>query len=388
MLLTGAAVVLGATPTHAQTFPINKLDLWDNSTGPHLRGAVIAQRRVYADIDGPEFLGSGAVGTPVSDAALQALSQSGANLVVLSHPGTFTEQAPHNPDPEIEAHLDNMIDRCAQAGLFVVIGLRTGPGRSEFTFHKDAAGSWFDEAMIDDSVWSSRSAQAGWVQMWESLAERYRDRANIAGYLLMVEPNANQSAPDGQGGILDEWDPEQLARFTDGRLSDWPSLSRRLARAIRSVDLKTPILVSPDGYAHRRFANLLDLNEVPGMVLAVHNYAPRSYTHQARGADIDFIDQDAEFEPMNATRWMVGEFGSARWAPRASEYLRQQVSSFEMSGAGWAIFRWDSGWRVYENQENMFNPLYGPRPDEARLPQSAPMLDTLQNLWATNRIRT
>ena len=387
VLLAGAASVFGGSVSTAKILPSSKLDLWNNATGPHLRGAVLAQRRVYTSLDGSVFLGDGAVGTPVTDAALQALVQSGANLVILSHPGTYTEQAPHIPDPAIEAHLDDMIDRCEQVGLFAVIGLRTGPGRSEFTFHKADAGSWFDEAMIDDSVWTSQAAQDGWARMWESLATRYRHRPNVAGYLMMVEPNANQSAPDGQGGILDEWDPVRLARFTDGRLSDWPSLSRRLARRIRSVDPETPILVSPAGFAHRRFASLLDLNDTSGMVLAVHNYAPRRYTHQAREDDLDFAPHEADFAPMNATHWMVGEFGTARWAPRASEYLRQQVSAFEQAGAGWAVFRWDSGWRVYERQENMFNPLYGAQPDNTDLPQTAPMLEMLSTLWGSNTRR-
>ena len=386
-MLAGAAVILGANTAFAHTAPANKLALWNNSTGPHLRGAVLSQRRVYAHIDGPEFLGHGSVGTPVSDAALQALARSGANLVILSHPGTFTEQAPHRADPAIEAHLDDMIERCERAGLFVVIGLRTGPGRSEFTFHKEDAGSWFDVSMIDDTVWSSQTAQDGWVQMWQSLAQRYRGRASIAGYLMMVEPNANQAAPDGEGGVLDEWNPSRLARFVDGRLSDWPSLSRRLARSIRSVDHDTPILVSPDGYAHRHFAHLLDLDEVPGMVLAVHNYSPRNYTHQARGAEIDFIDAEANFPAMNVSRWMIGEFGTARWARRAPEYIRRQVMSFEAAGAGWAIFRWDSGWRIYENQENTFNSLYGAQPDAAVPADRTPMLDALQSLWNSNTLR-
>ena len=83
---------------------------------------------------------------------------------------------------------------------------------------------------------------------------------------------------------------------------------------------------------------------------------------------------------------MMGEFGVARWAPQAARYLRRRVNSLERAGAGWAIFRWDSGWRVYEDRENMFNPVYGADPDAVTPPGDAPMLTALQDLWRRNRM--
>ena len=365
----------------------SRLDLWNNATGPHLRGAVLAQRRVFPELDGTEFLGNGAVGVPVTDAALQALSASGANLVILSHPGTVAEWAPYLPDLAVEDHLNDLVRRCELAGLYVVIGFRTGPGRSEFTFHRESADTWFPASMINDDVWTSTEAQDGWDMMWRRTAERFRARANVAGYLLMVEPNANQAAPGPDGGDLDQWDPALLAEHVAGTPADWPALARRLAAVVREHDTETPILINPDGFGHSRFAGLLDLNSAPGLVLAVHDYSPRAYTHQARGAGIEFAPGEAEFMPPDAARWMMGEFGAARWAPQAAHYLRRRIASLERAGAGWAVFRWNSGWRVYEDRENMFNPVYGGDPDAVTPAPDAPMVMALQDSWHRNRIR-
>ena len=323
----------------------NRLELWNNHTGPHLRGAVLAQRRVFPELDGPEFLGSGAVGVPVTDASLRELAASGANLVVLSHPGTVAEWAPYVPDLAVEDHLNDMVRRCELAGLYVVIGFRTGPGRSEFTFHRGGADGWFPASMINDDVWVSTEAQDGWDMMWRRTASRFSDRANVAGYL------------------------------------------RRLAAVIREHDTDTPILINPDGYGHSSFAGLLDLNSAPGLVLALHDYSPRAYTHQGRGANLGFDRGEAEFMPPDAARWMMGEFGVARWAPDAPRYLRRRAASLERAGAGWAMFRWDSGWRLYEDRENMFNPVYGADPDAVSPAADAPMLTALQDLWRRNRMR-
>jgi hypothetical protein len=384
-LLAIAASAL-ATPAGWARSGLAKIDLWDNARGPFLRGATFAQRPVYPEIDGPEFLGPGPVGAPVTDAALAGLAAQGANLAILSVPGTFAERPPYALDPAIEAHLDDLVTRCERAGLFVVIGFRTGPGRSAFTFHRDDAGSWFPASMVDEHLWRSEDSGRAWEAMWRHTAAKYRGRSHVAGYLLMVEPNANQAAPGPSGGDLDEWDPQRLTMRVAGTPADWPRLARRLASAVRSVDYDTPILVSPDGYAHRSFEHLLDMDASPGQVLALHEYAPRGYTHQARGARLAFAPLEP-FQPPAANRWMMGEFGVHRWAPDAAKFLAERIDQFEALGAAWALFRWDSGWRVYEDQENGFNPLYGADPQNAQFSETSPILQELRRAWARNTRR-
>jgi hypothetical protein len=383
-LTVAAAALVWPSGSHADTL---RQDLWDNSAGTRLRGMVVAQRRVYATIDGPEFLGPGPVGAPVSEASLQRLSTLGANLVVLSLPAPASESPPYALDRAIEQHLHRLVRRCARQGLFVVIGFRSGPGRSEFTFHRDQAGSWFPASAIDESVWQSREAQDGWVAMWQRTARQFRIYPNLAGYLLMVEPNANLAAPGADGGDLDIWEADRLAELVAGTPADWPALAARLARAVRLEDTVTPILVSPDGYASLAFAGLVDLEAVPGQVLAIHDYAPRAYTHQPAGAGIGFNPDRADFAQATRGPWMLGEFGVSRWAPGADRYLTSRIAAAEAAGAGWSAFRWDSGWRVYEDAENRFNPLYGADPEASSPDPASSLIAPLSRAWSANRLR-
>ena len=90
-LLAGGGAAFGAAfaPPELRLASYNtsrpaRMALWDNARGPHLRGAVFAQRRVYRELDGNTFLGPGPLGAPVSQAALDSLAEAGANLAVWS----------------------------------------------------------------------------------------------------------------------------------------------------------------------------------------------------------------------------------------------------------------------------------------------------------------
>lgn len=377
--LLAASMLPLLRPGAADARQFAKRELWNNATGPHLRGAVLTQRRVYPEIDGPEFLGPGPIGAPITDEALAALAAAGANLLILSHPGIFTETPPFRLAEDSLANLDDLVQRAARWGLYVVIGYRSGPGRSAFTFHRDDAGSWFPAHMIDDRVWTDFSYHQAWEDMWRTTARQFRARANVAGYLLMVEPNANQVGVDAVGRPLEIWQADRLAEAVENTPADWAMLARRLSAAVRSVDPETPLLVSPDGYASPVFERNLGLAPDAHEVLCVHDYAPRDYTHQAADAGRTYAPGEARFQPPEHRRWMMGEFGLHRWAPAAPDYLDDRISDLERAGAGWAVFRWDSGWAVYERQENRFNVRAGG--------PNSQILRVLRRHWRSNQLR-
>ncbi|WP_421786393.1 glycoside hydrolase family 5 protein [Hyphobacterium sp.] len=362
-VLAGAAsAFLLGSQSAALRHPI---DLWDNATGPHLRGAVIPQRRVYPDIDGESFLGPGPVGAPISDTSLRNLAAAGANLVVLSCPGLFRESAPFRSDPEIVDWLVRLVDRCTAHGLYTVIGFRTGPGRSEFTFHRDNPGEWFPARMIDERVWTSTEMQTAWAEMWRYTARLFARHRGVVGYVPMVEPNVSHIVPE----------------------FDWPRLALQLAQAIRDVDATTPILISPNGYANRSNAGELDMMSVSNAVLFLHDYAPYDFTHAGRGQAVSFEPHEARITPPGADRWAVGEFGVQRWVPHADRFLDFRLQSLEVAGANSAFFHWPTGWREYERSENAWNPLLGVNPRNSRRVADAPMLNVLRSYWSRNVVR-
>ncbi len=156
--------------------PAHGYDPWPLWTsGTHLRGANIYQRRVYTELDGPEFMGAGPLGPPYTQEDFNRLSALGANVVNISHPGLFTEIPPYTLDLAVQSNLDRLLEQIRQADMFAVIAFRTGPGRSEFTFLSDSVGDWFDASYLNDQIWIDQEAQEAWVAMWKHTAERYRE---------------------------------------------------------------------------------------------------------------------------------------------------------------------------------------------------------------------
>ena len=150
-LFAGLACV--ATSAEAVT-ELAEIALWDNRSGPHLRGSTVSQRRFYPESDQRAVLGPGPSGPPHRQRDFDDLAAAGANVVMISHPAPFAEAPPYALDPAMEASLDSLVAMATRADLFVVLTFRTGPGRSEFGFFAKEAGTWFEADQVDDSVWA------------------------------------------------------------------------------------------------------------------------------------------------------------------------------------------------------------------------------------------
>ncbi|HID92700.1 MAG TPA: hypothetical protein EYP60_01270, partial [bacterium (Candidatus Stahlbacteria)] len=277
LLLMLLLLVLLDNQLNAETV-IDKWALWTGGT--HLRGANIYQRRVYPELDGPDFMGSGSVGPPYIQEDFNRLAAMGANYVNISHPGLFTEKPPYTLDQDIQDNLDSLLGMIAKANMFAVISFRTGPGRSEFTFFWDEVGDWFDTGYLNDSVWQDQAAQNAWVAMWHYTAERYRDNPIVVGYNLMVEPNSNEVGSHALNDPLNIWNPEEFYSNYGGTLYDWNQLYPRITAAIREVDSTTPILVGGMGYSAIEWLPYLQPTGDTRTVYTVHQYEPFVYTHQ------------------------------------------------------------------------------------------------------------
>jgi len=223
---------------------IDKFSLWTGKT--QLRGANIWQAIVIPDLDGPDFKGPGPVGPPYTQNDFNRLAAWGANYVNISHPGLFTKTPPYTLNPNIQTYLDNLLTKIANADMFAVISIRTGPGRAEFSLCCDVEPE--NEKYFNDSMWRSRAAQNAWVAMWRYMANRYRENLIVVGYDLMVEPNSNAVGSDARNP-LDIWDPDEFYDNYRGTLLDWGQLYPRITRAIREVDSKTPILIGGMSYS-------------------------------------------------------------------------------------------------------------------------------------------
>ncbi len=407
--------LLSAGSTPSPPSAVNKWALWRHGT--QLRGANIYQRRVYPELDGPDFMGPGPVGPPFTQEDFNQLAAWGANYVNISHPGLFSEEPPYQLDPDIQANLDRLLDMAAIAGLYAVITFRTGPGRSEFWAFwgedtaSDPEGGWFDPKYYNNRVWGDQAAQDAWAAMWRYTANRYKDNPIVVGYDLMCEPNSNEVGAYPLGDPLDEWDPNVFYEQYGGTLYDWNQFYPRITAAIRDVDAETPILVGGMAYSSVAWLPYLTITEDPFIVYTVHQYAPHLYTHQYPPELIytypGFFDADYDGEPEWVDKaWLenylatvaafqaehgvalaVNEFGLVRWAPNADRFMEDQMDWFEAQGLNYALWAWESSWPPIQEVIDAFNFRHGPDPNHHSDVETSALIEVIKAAWSRNSIR-
>ena len=331
------------------------------------------------------------------------LASLGANVVHISHPGLFGETAPYELDEAMQTNLDQLLEWIYAADMFAVIGFRTGPGRSEFTFFHGEEGSWFDDSYFNEQVWVDAAAQAAWVEMWRYTAGRYAAHPAVVGYELMVEPNSNAV-------WLEEWDPEQFYANHVGSLYDWNPLAAAISDAVRGADQNTPILIGGLGYSSAAWLPYIELTGDPRTVYVIHQYAPIAYTHQEPGGsgfsfpgrfdtngdgqpepfDISWLlalfDQINLFHIRTGAPVAVSEYGLVRWATNGPEFLIQQQRLMEQSGLNYAIWAWSSSWGLTQGFDG-FIYRFGADPNNHQVIANNELTVALQLAWLQNEQR-
>jgi aryl-phospho-beta-D-glucosidase BglC (GH1 family) len=270
---------------------------------------------------------------PPSDtvANLTVLRSWGANLAEIAVMDMYDPRPPYSLRPAALEELDRAVSAAEQAGLFVALTCRTGPGRADFE--------------TSDEIWTDPEAQRAYARMWAHLAGHYQGRKVIVGYDLMCEPHP-----------------------PDEHVATWNALAKQITAAIRKVDLHTPILVNATGWAYPEMFDQLEPTGDKRTVYVVHFYAPHYYTHQRPGdnrAYPGFVDPHRpglawdkrtiketlepvrRFQLKHRVPIFAGEFGCARYAPGAVDWLRDQMDLYEEYGWSWAY--WDlRGWHVMD----------------------------------------
>ncbi len=395
-------LALVLTPAAAAAQTLDKMALW-SSGSVELRGANVYQRRVYPELDGPEFMGPGPLGPPYTQADFNRLAALGANYVNVSHAGIYSEKPPYRLDAAVAKSLDRTLAKIAGADLFAVISFRTGPGRSEFTFFWEEAGDWFDETYLNDRVWLDAEAQDAWAAMWRAAAERYRGHPAVAGYDLMVEPNSNDR-------WADTWEPEEFYREHGGTLMDWNQLYPRIVEAIREVDAETPILVGGMSYSAAEWLPYVRLVDDERTVYTLHQYEPYVYTHQEpddlsrtypgtfdpwggdepQRIDVHYMEGLLlgvdDFVEENGVAVAANEIGVMRWEPGAERFLDDEIGLLEQRGINWALWIWDPSYEPLTEEVNAFNFRFGPDP-ESLTDETNALLDVIRGYWERNTLR-
>lgn len=246
-------------------------------------------------------------------------------------------------DRWLEGRLDELalvLDAAAQDGLKVVIDLHSPPG-----------GRLADSTL---RMVLEQEHQDHFVKVWERIARRFKDHPAVWAYDLINEPVQNRPSPPG--------------------LADAIGIQVLAAKAVRAIDPKTAILITPDQWSSPDAFPFFEPVDVPGVVYQAHMYWPGQFTHQgvnnawgvesgnaplAYPGSLDGrpLDKDAlrrhlapvrEFQNAYGVHIYIGEFGTIRWSPGGAKYLEDCISIFEEYGWDWTYhaFREWPGWSV------------------------------------------
>jgi hypothetical protein len=225
----------------------------------------------------------------------------------------------------------------------------------------------------------------------------------------MVEPNSNETGGSYVYDRLDMWDPDEFYDEYGGTLYDWNQLYPEIIDGIRTVDKDTPILVGGNGYSGVVWLPYLKVVRDKRVVYIAHQYAPHQYTHQYTfiecsypgKCDIDWDGQKEQFDKAWLTDFLllidvfadnhnvpvaVNEFGVIRWIPGAAQFMDDEMGLFEEKGMNYALWEWETSWEPHTEEENAFNFLYGPDPDNTTAVPNE-LKDVITNYWSHNTVR-
>jgi len=228
-------------------------------------------------------------------------------------------------------HLDrDILPWANKYGMKVVVDLHEPPG-------KRVKGGGEFRMMVD------RAYREAFLQVWRTIAARFRGRAGVYGYDLVNEPHQSKKAE------VDYWNVQRMA-----------------AEEIRKIDPDTTIIVESNGMDSPRTFTYLSPLKMDNVIYEVHMYEPGDYTHQGVRGEQGFArleypkgDRNREylvkslaavrqFEQRHRAKIYVGEFSASAWAPGAERYLADCISIFREYGWDWTYhaFREWPGWSV------------------------------------------
>ncbi|WP_347976973.1 cellulase family glycosylhydrolase [Microbacterium sp. ProA8] len=250
--------------------------------------------------------------------------------------------------------LDRVVTLLARHGIYSILDLHALPGRQNQHWHSD------NPTHIAE-FWNQRHFQDRVVHLWEAIADRFKDRPEVAGYNPINEPS------DPTGEVL-------------------PVFYERLERAIRAVDPGHVLFL--DGNRYSTDFSFLDARAepMPNTVYTAHDYAlpgitsATAYPGVTRGEYFDrsVVEQTflrrTEYMRRTGTPIWIGEFGPVYSSDRSQDHwrlqlLQDQLEVYRQHGASWALWTYkDIGLQglVTASPESAYLQLVGDLVDKKR----------------------
>jgi aryl-phospho-beta-D-glucosidase BglC (GH1 family) len=170
------------------------------------------------------------------------LRSSGVNVVFLSMPISFILEPPCQGEAKGCCWLDHLVNRAEEVGLYIVLAFRSNPSHEQNAILKSGEFPRPHCQHKSDHHKCDPAAQPSFVQIWQLVADMFKDRDSIVGYDLFIDPPA-------QPKLLNDAERLGEERCADIFGANWQELCQRTVAAIREIDADTPILIQPAAWA-------------------------------------------------------------------------------------------------------------------------------------------
>ncbi len=266
------------------------------------------------------------------------------------------DAAPFELKEEGFRRLDRVIDLFARHGIYSILDLHAVPGRQNQQWHSDNPGHLAE-------FWQHPHFQDRAVHLWEAIADRYRNRSEVAGYNPLNEP----------------------AEETGDALS---AFYERVAKAIRAVDPRHVLFL--DGNKQSTDFSVFEKqgDPLPNSVYTAHDYSLPGISREGRYPGItngEMYDRRrveetflrrTEYMRRTGTPIWVGEFGPFYPQDQHDQEWRYQLLQDQLE----IYAEHEASWALWTFKDVGLQGLLHTRPDSEYMRRIQPAYDLKQSL--------
>lgn len=282
----------------------------------------------------------------------------GGNLFQIGTRGFMAEDAPYNT---VQANIDGtdmLVNYCRQAGVYYVIGVRSGPGAYD-TYLESSGQSG------ESRIWNTgnTSEQALYATMLKMIVQRYASDSLFAGITLVVEPRPKVRVIPGYTSALYKTFLETVYNIHMDVVYNY------LISQVRTVNKKIPAIYENFAYSTPELYPPYEVND-PYVVYSFHDYQPKEFTNAPAPFSVTYpgvywnlttlsqqtynaafirntiLKKVREYQVSSGRPIFMGEFGMLQPQTGGENYINDVMTVCK--DYGWHFALWD--WRRHSGQ--------------------------------------
>jgi endoglucanase len=272
-----------------------------------------------------------------TEADAEFLASIGINVVRIPFHYKFFESddAPFEIRQEGFRHLDRVIEQCARHGIYTMLDLHAVPGYQNQDWHSD-------NPTHVAQFWRHPHFQDRVINLWQALAEHYRDEPYVLGYNPLNEPadpTAQRVGPyyERLVAAIREIDDEHII-FLDGNryAMDFHFFGEPKPNVVYAPHDYPPPGFMPGG----RYPGSFELMHVPAPEEGSDDAVPEQPEYWDKAAvETGFLER-TEYMRETGTPLVVGEFnavfkGSDELKGMRHNLIEDQLAIYDKHQAGW-----------------------------------------------------